>query len=436
VTAPSFEQVHDWLDRHAVPGRPVAIGCSGGSDSLALLLIASEWARLRDRRLLVFSVDHGMRPQGRTEAEGVVRKARALGHAARILTWTGEKPRTGRQDAARQARHRLLADAARAGGAVDLLLAHTLDDQAETVWMRLAARGGWRGCGGMAPVSASPVWPEGRSVRLLRPLLDARRGRLRAFLEERGEQWVEDPSNADSAYTRTRIRDRLERLGGAGFDTGRLARLAGDIRAILDVERRAAARLAGRAVRFFDWGGVTLDVRELFVSVSVLRRSVIEAACLAVSGRETLPGSAALERIETALLAGTRCTGAGVMVSPWRGKTWMVRDPGAVTGRVDQPDVPVLRGKIGEAIWDGRFLVTGLGEGIEAGPLGRSYDGLDHRRMLDAVPGFARSGLMALRCANGVVAVAGLTAAAGGAAVTPLPLHRFCTRLLPGVPGV
>lgn len=442
MAAHPFADVHDWLDRHVAPGRPVALACSGGSDSHALLLIASDWARARGRTLLVLTVDHGLRTQSGGEADAVAQRARALGHEARILRWEGDKPSSGLQAAAREARHRLLADAARTAGACDLLLAHTLDDQAETVWMRLASGGGRRGCSGMAPIAPSPVWPDGREVRILRPLLDIRREALREGLRARGESWIDDPSNLADRFMRVRVRRRLAALRQAGFDDARLVRMAGDIRAILAVERRAAARLAGRAVRFFDWGGVRLEPAVFAAAASVVRRAVIESACLAVSGQARLPSAAAVDRIEAGLLAQRRCTGGGVLLAPWRGAMWMVRDPGAVTGRVDRPDMPVLQGELDEAVWDGRVLVSGLPDGWTAGPLGRSYDGLDDRALLDAVPGFARPGLMALRCDRGVVAVAGLWPCGGAAvqgtrcAVRPLQLHRFCTRLLPAVPAV
>jgi len=432
VTADLSERVAHWLDRNAPPG-PLAIACSGGSDSLALLHLASAWARRAGRRLDVLTVDHGLRAESAAETRFVAEQARALGHEAVRLVWTGDKPATGLQEAARQARHRLLTASCEARGATALLLAHTLDDQAETVWMRLAAGGGWRGAGGMRAVSASPLWPEGRGIRLLRPLLDTRRGALRDWLGTQGLDWAEDPSNADSRYTRVRVRGKLAALEAAGFRPERLAALAGELAALREAEARAAGRLAGEAVEMRAWGGMILQPEPFRDAASGIRLALMEAAALAVSGAARLPGRAALVRLQEALLDGRRATAAGVMLAPWRGRTWLVRDPGAVLGRVDRAGTGALSA---DGVWDGRFAVTGLRPGFTAGALGRSYDGLDDRAILDPVPGFARSGLLALRQGDRVRAVAGCPGPdgkekAGSVQIEALQAHRFCTWLLP-----
>lgn len=427
----------DWLDRHAPPG-PVAIACSGGSDSLALLLAASRWAGQAGRTLHVLTVDHGLRRESADEAAFVMRRAEALGHAAQCLVWTGPEPASGLQEAARQARHHLLAGACRDIGARGLLLAHTLDDQIETLAMRLAAGGGWRGAAAMRPLGASPVWPEGRDVLLCRPLLATRRQALRTWLADLGERWVDDPSNADTRYTRVRVRQRLKALEAAGLDISRLVRLAGDLSALRDAEQRAAARLASQACEILPWGGMRIDASALNAAAPVIRHAVMEAAVLAVSGRESLPGRRAIDRLSPALAAGKRATAGGVMLAPWQGCTWLVRDPGAVTGRVDRPGIG---SRDTDGVWDGRFAITGLSSGLTAGPLGRTYDGLDRGDILAAVPGFARPGLLAVREGGhgkrNVVALAGVAGRQDDRVrIEPLQAHRFCTRLVSAAPAV
>lgn len=441
MTAELSERVAHWLDRNAPPG-PLAIACSGGSDSLALLHLASAWARRAGRRLDVLTVDHGLRRESAAEVRFVEDQARALGHEAIRLVWTGGKPATGLQAAARRARHRLLTASCEDRGARALLLAHTLDDQAETVWMRLAAGGGWRGAGGMRAVSASPLWPEGRNIRLLRPLLGTRRIALRDWLGARGLQWVEDASNADARYTRVRVRRRLAALETAGFRPERLAALANDMAALREAEARAAWRLARHAVELTPWGGMIVQPDRLREAAPGIRRVLLDAAVLAVSGEARLPGRTALARLEKALLDGRRATAAGAMVAQWRGRTWLVRDPGAALGRVDRVGVESLAA---DGVWDGRFVVTGLAPGCTAGALGRSYDGLDDRAILDDVPGFARPALLTVRQNGPVRAVAGLAEPANGneaggneaggnetgtLQLDGLQAHRFCTRLL------
>lgn len=152
-------QVAAVLDRRllAASQRPIALGLSGGGDSLALLLMAHTWAQAHGRRLLVLTVDHGLNPQSAAWTNACAARAERLGAEFQALDWTGPKPATGLPAAARAARHRLLADAARGAGARVLLLGHTADDGLEAQAMRRAgstARA--QGMGALAGLAAGP----------------------------------------------------------------------------------------------------------------------------------------------------------------------------------------------------------------------------------------------------------------------------------------
>ncbi|HEX7884747.1 MAG TPA: tRNA lysidine(34) synthetase TilS, partial [Phenylobacterium sp.] len=182
--------------------RPIAVGLSGGGDSLALTLIADRWAREVGRELLILTVDHRLQPYSAGWTAACAAIAERLERPFQALAWSGDKPATGLPAAARLARHRLMADAAREVGATVILLGHTADDVAEAAAMRAA--------GATTPDariwSPSPVWPQGRGLFLLRPLLHAARADLRGWLRARGEPWIEDPANADPRYARSRVR--------------------------------------------------------------------------------------------------------------------------------------------------------------------------------------------------------------------------------------
>lgn len=202
------------------------IAVSGGADSAALLFLLARWrAERRDGpRLFVATVDHALRAQSRHEAAAVKAMARMLGIAHRTLRWNGEKPKTGIQEAARAERYRLLSQEARRVGAAHIALAHTLDDQAETVLLRLAAGSGPAGLSGMRPMETRD------GVTLCRPLLEVRKQRLVATLEQAGLGWSEDPSNADPRFARPRLRSTATALAREGLTPERLARLAMRIR--------------------------------------------------------------------------------------------------------------------------------------------------------------------------------------------------------------
>ncbi|HKR89031.1 MAG TPA: tRNA lysidine(34) synthetase TilS, partial [Phenylobacterium sp.] len=199
---------HAVLDRRLSPTspRPIALALSGGGDSVALLHLATTWTQARGRRLVALTVDHRLQPQSRAWTEACADHAARLGAGFQALAWEGEKPLRGLPAAARAARHRLLADAARALSAQVLLIGHTADDVLEARAMRAA--------GSTTPEprewSPSPVWPQGRGLFLLRPLLALRRPDLRAWLQGRSERWIEDPANADPRFARARARAALE----------------------------------------------------------------------------------------------------------------------------------------------------------------------------------------------------------------------------------
>ena len=210
--------------------RGLLLAVSGGPDSLALLLLADAWRRGRATRVCVATVDHGLRPAARAEAEQVGRicAARGLDHA--ILTWTGAKPATGLPAAARAARYRLLAGQALTVGADTIVTAHHADDQAETVLMRLtrgSGPAGLAGMAGLAPVPGCDADPRLRGLRLARPLLGLAKADLVGICRQAGLAFADDPTNADESYRRPQVRRLAATLAAEGLGRNELLRLAG-----------------------------------------------------------------------------------------------------------------------------------------------------------------------------------------------------------------
>ena len=221
----------------------VVLAVSGGPDSTALLFLAARWrkARRRGPKLLAVTVDHGLRKGTAAEARQVTRLARKLGVPHRILRWAGAKPKSGLQEKARLARYRLLAEAAAKAGASHILTAHTLEDQAETVLMRLLRGSGPTGLSGMARETRLG------ELTLTRPLLEIPKARLLATLRKAKIPFVEDPSNRDPRFARVRLRGLMPTLAEEGLDVRRLAVLARRLRraeAALEATVEEAAKLA------------------------------------------------------------------------------------------------------------------------------------------------------------------------------------------------
>lgn len=195
------------------------VAVSGGADSVALLHLLTRWPSAPP--LVAATVDHGLRPDSAIEARSVAEQVRALGVAHHILTWDGALPPGGVEEGARAARYALLEDCARKAGADCLITAHTLDDQAETVLMRLAAGSGPAGLAAMRPLTMRAP-----GLAHARPLLGVAKAELVAYLRAAGIGWVEDPMNRDDAFTRVRLRDAARVLAREGLTPARLGALA------------------------------------------------------------------------------------------------------------------------------------------------------------------------------------------------------------------
>jgi tRNA(Ile)-lysidine synthase len=175
------------------------VACSGGPDSQVLLHVLAALRQEHGCRLLAVSVDHGLRADAERDVAVAGRLAAALELPFVALRVEVERG-ASRQAQARAARYRALLACAREQGAQAVAVGHTLDDQAETVLARLLRGTGVEGLAAIDPRRADGV---------VRPLIDAPRSLVRAYLAEHGLEFADDPSNADPRYLRTRIRERL-----------------------------------------------------------------------------------------------------------------------------------------------------------------------------------------------------------------------------------
>ncbi len=260
-----------FADWKGVPA--IVLAVSGGPDSIALMWLAARWRRAlaRGPRLLAVTVDHGLRAEAAAEARDVKRLAHILDLPHRTLRWTGAKPRTGLPAAAREARYRLLAQAARAHGATHVLTAHTRDDQAETLLMRMLRGSGIAGLAAMARES------EREGVRLARPFLSVSKSQLIATLKKAKIDFADDPTNRDLNFTRPRIRTLMPVLATEGGDANNLARLASRlaranaaVEVLVDGAERYLA-LKGREALHPGIGAKTFDAKAFAVMPEEIR---------------------------------------------------------------------------------------------------------------------------------------------------------------------
>ncbi len=341
----------------AFPGGPpqrLGLAVSGGGDSTAVALLTADWAGPRGVTLCAATVDHGLRPGSAAEAAAAGAVCAGLGIAHATLRWETPQGRGNLQDRARQARQRLIAAWAAERGIVHVATGHTLDDQAETVLLRLARGSGVDGLAAMAPVRrlAGVVW--------LRPLLAVPRAALRDLLRARGLAWAEDPSNDDLRFARARARAALAALAPLGITAAGLAATAARMATARAALGRAAAELADRAARI-EAGDVLLDAAALAAAPDELRERLLAHALVWVGGGPYRPRHADLRRLAAAIAAGRGGTLAGCRATVAGGTLRIGREWQAVRHITAPPGAP----------WDGRWRLTGPAlPGAEVGALG------------------------------------------------------------------
>ena len=300
------------LDALAEPGTRIGIAVSGGPDSLALLLLA---ASARPGEIEAATVDHGLREEARAEAEmvGEICERIRVPHATLAIEWD-LPPATAIQEQAREVRYGALASWMQESGLAALATAHHLDDQVETMVMRLNRGAGVRGLAGMRPRSTVPGAPD---LPLLRPLLGWRRAELDRICSDAGLRPAEDPSNADTRDERVRIRQAL--ASADWLDAVALSRSAAHLAVDDDAIEWTVDRQWEEAVEV---SNDAITYRPTTAPTAIVRRTVARAIAdlgtegdpEELRGRELDQLLAELQSGRTATLRGVRCSGG----AEWR----------------------------------------------------------------------------------------------------------------------
>jgi tRNA(Ile)-lysidine synthase len=312
VPAEQLDRFRADLDALIEPGTPFGIAVSGGPDSLALLLLA---AAARPGKIAAATVDHGLRAGSREEAEAVADICERLDvpHAILAVDWD-IPPDSAIQEKAREVRYGVLAAWMEECGLSVLTTAHHLDDQAETLVMRLNRGAGVRGLSGMRPLVSVPGHPD---LRLARPLLGWRQSELAAVCSAASVKPFADPSNEDTRHERVRIRSALAEADW--LDPQALARSASNLADADDAVEWAAAMEWNRFATFAE---DEIAYRPSNVPGEIVRRIVARAIEELgtegepddLRGRELDRLIAELESGRTATLRGVRCQGG----NEWR----------------------------------------------------------------------------------------------------------------------
>lgn len=337
-----------------LPSRTTRFGVafSGGGDSVALL----HALRAHAARTHVFIVDHGLRQGSRTEALAAQEHAQSWGFKCDVLTWTPAAVTTAIQEKARLARYGLMGERLRSLGLRYLLTGHTLGDQAETCLMRYDRDTGWRGAAGMGERVYAPIWPALAKVELIRPLLKGSREKLRAYNRKHGLNWVDDPSNENTDFTRIRARQYLSKKADL---SELLVTTADDLQAGLRQEQQELEGWIDTYADVSDHGFIRFK--------SIPPQHVLRRLIQAVGGRGRMVDSHALETLQAQMAKPSfkAATLNGCQITTHKTGYLLVCEASRAKGRKGHNSAPQPQEySSGHYIWDQRFIISYTGKDV------------------------------------------------------------------------
>ncbi len=327
----------------------IGVAVSGGSDSLGLLLAMQKVGEDKGFDVHAFTVDHGLRKEAADEAT-YVREICAQRHIPHdILTWTegAEGTYSGNtQDEARKARYDLLTQAAQEHDIKAMAIGHTMDDQAETVLMRMGRSAGPKGLRGISKNFRR------ESVLFFRPILNCSREEVRNYLRDLSVEWVDDPSNDNEDYTRIKARNLLASgaLQELGITAESLSAIASNMQNTEHALQRQTDDAAWRVIPE-KHGASILNLSKYCDLPDEIRRRLILKAIHRITNYTYAPRQRSVDQVMQAILAGDKVTMSGCLFVPFmdkykQGHYAICREPRAVLNQVKQ-----------NGLWDGRWAV-------------------------------------------------------------------------------
>ncbi|MCI5046030.1 MAG: tRNA lysidine(34) synthetase TilS [Aquisalinus sp.] len=358
-TPVSPQEAEDLLRAFIQEQKKIAVAVSGGADSMALLWLLRQLEA--GPEIVALTVDHGLRPDAADEAKAVASWCSEKKITHKTLVWHGKKPATGIQAQARRNRYRLLIDACQTEQIDTLLTAHNLDDQAETVFARLARASGPRGLAAMSDETRIAAGA-GVPMTLARPLLGVPRGRLRATAKEAGLPFFDDPSNDDAAFERVRHRAFLAAVEAQDLlEKKMLVTLAAKMRTATALQEELLTSLQKKTGSYITGSGACcLDADRLHALSEPEKKLLLARLVHATGGQSFEPAEDVVDAALTAFETGDSATCGGALLKVVKSDLYVMREPSALLGRKDQPGV--LRYEVQpdtrQVLWDDRLIVT------------------------------------------------------------------------------
>lgn len=313
----------------------IAVAVSGGADSMCLVHLLSEIYS----NITALIVDHGLRVESAKEAKLVKTRLDKLGVETTILKWVGKKPKSNVHQQARKARYALLTDYCSKNKIKYLFLAHTKNDQAETVMLRIYRGSGVDGITAMRENSFK------NGIHIMRPLLDVSRQQIEAYLKANKVEWVDDPSNYNTKYERVKIRNLINSFEEKDLWLDRLCLLANNAQRSSEFIKQEVAKQSASLIRYDELGFVEIPYEKFKKLHEEIALKILVKVFATFSNPEHQSRLNSLKACHTLLLQKKDTTLAGVEIKHIKGKIIFIREVKAIK-------------EVNMDVWDNRFVIT------------------------------------------------------------------------------
>ena len=352
ITAEEFKNLVEILEI-GLP-RSIAVGVSGGADSLALTLLLNQYCQDHSIRLFVLTVDHGLREKSKGETKQLSDWLSSWDIELHILKWIGQKPIANIQDEARAARYRLMGQWCKDNEISHLFLAHHMQDQAETFLIRLFRGSGVDGLSAMKKNSEFPTAQKSNNFpKVYRPLLGVNKESLEKYLLNINQKWIEDPSNNNDKFTRVQVRDLLQNNVIKGFDAARLSSTAERMQRVRSFLEEQTILALSDYVSYSDFGYASLDLnfqKNLHEEISL---RLLSKVLKTIGGRDYPPRhkklKALLNTLKKPKFLGKTLSGV-IMFQISKGCIIFTREPKGIPDEINITKLKTYQ-------WDNRFLM-------------------------------------------------------------------------------
>lgn len=344
------KQLNSYIDKYKsiLENKKIVIAVSGGIDSLALLLIANNWAKNNNSTVIGITINHGLRLEAEKEAVYVSNICKKFDIEHHILTWEGEKPESNIEAIARENRYRLIKEFCDKSGIEYVLVAHHLQDQAETFFIRLFRGSGIDGLSSMEPTVNL------YGLNIVRPFLYAKKSDLKEYLESKNIKWVEDPSNSDEKYLRNKIRNFLNSFENKDEILTRINSAIEKINITKKIIDDEIEKIEAKTVFFSPFGSCSINKNMLLKQNEEIILKILAKISMKISGNIYKPRLEKLKRLLENIREneGLKYTFYGCIFEKFDQNLLMVYRE---YNSIDKDKKLVYNNKV---IWDNRFQIT------------------------------------------------------------------------------